>query len=153
MTPLWHSHMNWWMSVLPVVTLLTSLLAASARWRGNWKFCPRSFDRKSINLRSCSRASSRSLGWLERSMCHLGAEDLFDTPEPDQSIPLPWLGCDPTADAPSTACRCINQIHAPLHSLEGLTGMTQASGESCQSFAHCGIEVFNERRVDCLASS
>src|SRR2546421_11881056 len=29
-----------WMSLLPVVSLLASLLAAGARWRGTWKVCP-----------------------------------------------------------------------------------------------------------------
>ena len=46
-----------------------------------------------------------------------------------------------------------NQIHAPLHGLQALTGMSAAARESGQSFSHRRIEAFNERRVDVLASS
>ena len=35
-----YSHINRWVSLLLVVTLLASPLAVGARWRGTWKVCP-----------------------------------------------------------------------------------------------------------------
>ena len=34
-----YSHINWWLSMPPVVTLLASPLEVGARWRGTWKVC------------------------------------------------------------------------------------------------------------------
>jgi len=45
-----------------------------------------------------------------------------------------------------------NQIHAPLHVLQALTGMPASAGESGQALAHRRIEAFNEGGVDVLAS-
>src|SRR5205823_10663592 len=140
----WYSHIYRWVAC-PLCYRCSPLLLQSAQdGEIPGRSAPWSFDRRAIDLRSSSRASSRAFGWLERDGGHLVAEDLFDPPDMiGQTRCHGWSATQLLMD-PAQIGGASNQIHAPLHGLKALTGMPASAGVSGQAFAPPRSVPFNE---------